>query len=131
MHGFEGTEEEWLDSLKPKNGVDYFIDQEQVVEKVKEDLKDVFVMKREGYSLISLWDIAKLTNISEGANRVEPSKINGNILIDGKEVTVYNGLPLDDSQYVKNEDQVRLYSGGANDLWGFGEKDDKDFVLEG
>lgn len=97
MHGFEGTEKEWLDSLKPKNGVDYFIDQEQVVEQVKEDLKDVFVMKKEGYSLISLLDIAKLTNISEGANRVEPSKINGNILIDGKEVTVYNGLPLDDA----------------------------------
>ena len=131
MHGFEGTEEEWLDSLKPKNGVDYFIDQEQVVEQVKEDLKDVFVMKKEGYSLISLLDIAKLTNISEGANRVEPSKINGNILIDGKEVTVYNGLPLDDAQYVKNEDQVRLYSGGAVDSWGFGEEDDEGFVLEG
>lgn len=131
MHGFEGTEKEWLDSLKPKNGVDYFIDQEQVVEQVKEDLKDVFVVKKEGYSLISLLDIAKLTNISEGANRVEPSKINGNILIDGKEVTVYNGLPLDDTQYVKNEDQVRLYSGGATDSWGFGEEDDKGFVLEG
>ena len=131
MHGFEGTEKEWLDSLKPKNGVDYFIDQEQVVEQVKEDLKDVFVMKKEGYSLISLLDIAKLTNISEGANRVEPSKINGNILIDGKEVTVYNGLPLDDAQYVKNEDQVRLYSGGAVDSWGFGEEDDEGFVLEG
>lgn len=131
MHGFEGTEKEWLDSLKPKNGVDYFIDQEQVIEQVKEDLKDVFVMKKEGYSLISLLDIAKLTNISEGANRVEPSKINGNILIDGKEVTVYNGLPLDDAQYVKNEDQVRLYSGSAADSWGFGEEDDKGFVLEG
>ena len=131
MHGFEGTEKEWLDSLKPKNGVDYFIDQEQVVEQVKEDLKDVFVVKKEGYSLISLLDIAKLTNISEGANRVEPSKINGNILIDGKEVTVYNGLPLDDTQYVKNEDQVRLYSGGATDSWGFGAEDDEGFVLEG
>lgn len=131
MHGFEGTETEWLDSLKPKNGVDYFIDQEQVVEQVKEDLKDVFVMKKEGYSLVSLFDIAKLTNISEGANRVEPSNINGNILIDGKEVTVYNGLPLDDAQYVKNEDQVRLYSGGAADSWGFGEEDDEGFVLEG
>ena len=49
------------------------------------DLKDTFVVRKDGYSLISLIDIAKLTNISERATRVEPSTINGNILIDGKE----------------------------------------------
>ena len=85
MHGFQGTEKEWLDSLKPQNGVDYFIDEDKIVEIVKSDLKDTFVVRKDGYSLISLIDIAKLTNISERATRVEPSTINGNILIDGKE----------------------------------------------
>lgn len=123
MHGFEGTEKEWLDSLKPQNGVDYFIDKDEIVQIVEADLKDTFVMKKEGYSLISIYDIAKLTNISPGANRVEPSTINGNILIDGKEVTVYHALPLDDNEYIKNEDEVRLYSGSAKDSWGFGIND--------
>ena len=72
MHGFEGTEKEWLDSLKPQNGVDYFIDKDEIVQIVEADLKDTFVMKKEGYSLISIYDIAKLTNISPGANRVDP-----------------------------------------------------------
>lgn len=130
MHGFEGTEKEWLDSLKPQNGVDYFIDKDEIVQIVEADLKDTFVVKRDGYSLISVYDIAKLTNISPGANRVEPSNINGNILIDGKEVTVYRGLPLDDSEYIKNEDQVRLYSGTAFDSWGYDETDDN-VVLQG
>lgn len=130
MHGFEGTEAEWLDSLKPKNGVDYFIDKDEIIGTVENDLSDVFVKKKEGYSLISLLDIAKLTNISERANRVEPSTINGNILIDGKEVQVYNALPLDDSEYIKNEDQVRLWSGGAADTWGYDETDES-FILEG
>lgn len=104
MHGFKGTEKEWLDSLKPQNGIDYFIDAEKIAEQVKADLKDTFVLQKEGYSLISVYDIAKLTNISPGANRVTPSNINGNIVIDGKEVTVYRGLPLDDSEYIKNND---------------------------
>lgn len=130
MHGFEGTEKEWLDSLKPQNGVDYFIDKDEIVQIVEADLKDTFVMKKEGYSLISIYDIAKLTNISPGANRVEPSNINGNILIDGKEVTVYRGLPLDDSEYIKNKDEVRLYSGTAFDSWGYDETDDN-VVLQG
>ena len=124
MHGFQGTEEEWLESLKPKNGEDYFIDAEEIANSVKEDLKDTFVLKKEGYSLISVYDIAKLTNISPYANKVEPSKINGNILIDGKETQVYRGLPLDDSQYIKNEDKVQLYSGGAGDTWDYTEDDE-------
>ena len=85
MHGFKGTEKEWLDSLKPVNGVDYFIDEDKIVETVKADLKDTFVARRDGYSLISLTDIAKLTNIADRATRVEPSTINGNIIINGKE----------------------------------------------
>lgn len=124
MHGFQGTEEEWLESLKPKNGEDYFIDAEEIANSVKEDLKDTFILKKEGYSLISVYDIAKLTNISPYANHVAPSKINGNILIDGKEVQVYNSLPLDDANYIKNEDQVQLYSGGAGDSWDFSEDDE-------
>lgn len=128
MHGFEGTEKEWLDSLKPKNGVDYFIDKDEIVNSVKEDLDDIFVLKKEGYSLISLIDIAKLTNISPRANRVEPSKINGNILIDGEEVTVYHDLPFDDSEYIKNNDEVRLFSGGAEDAWGYDETDETFFI---
>lgn len=130
MHGFQGTEKEWLDSLKPQNGVDYFIDEDKIVETVKSDLKDTFVVRKDGYSLISLIDIAKLTNISERATRVEPSTINGNILIDGKETQVYRGLPLDDSEYIKNLDEVRLYSGGAADNFGFG-KEDETFTFEG
>ena len=115
MHGFKGTEKEWLDSLKPVNGVDYFIDEDKIVETVKADLKDTFVVRRDGYSLISLTDIAKLTNIADRATRVEPSTINGNIIINGKETKVYRGLPLDDSEYIKNQDEVRLCSGGAAD----------------
>lgn len=130
MHGFQGTEKEWLDSLKPQNGVDYFIDEDKIVETVKSDLKDTFVVRKDGYSLISLIDIAKLTNISERATRVEPSTINGNILIDGKETQVYRGLPLDDSEYIKNLDEVRLCSGGAADNFGFG-KEDETFTFEG
>lgn len=130
MHGFQGTEKEWLDSLKPQNGVDYFIDEDKIVETVKSDLKDTFVVRKDGYSLISLIDIAKLINISERATRVEPSTINGNILIDGKETQVYRGLPLDDSEYIKNLDEVRLCSGGAADNFGFG-KEDETFTFEG
>ena len=130
MHGFQGTEKEWLDSLKPQNGVDYFIDEDKIVETVKSDLKDTFVVRKDGYSLISLTDIAKLTNISERATRVEPSTINGNILIDGKETQVYRGLPLDDTEYIKNLDEVRLCSGGAADNFGFG-KEDETFTFEG
>ena len=130
MHGFQGTEKEWLDSLKPQNGVDYFIDEDKIVETVKSDLKDTFVVRKDGYSLISLIDIAKLTNISERATRVEPSTINGNILIDGKETQVYRGLPLDDSEYIKNLDEVRLCSGGAADNFGFG-KEDETFTFKG
>ena len=130
MHGFQGTEKEWLDSLKPQNGVDYFIDEDKIVETVKSDLKDTFVVRKDGYSLISLIGIAKLTNISERATRVEPSTINGNILIDGKETQVYRGLPLDDSEYIKNLDEVRLCSGGAADNFGFG-KEDETFTFEG
>lgn len=130
MHGFKGTEKEWLDSLKPVNGVDYFIDEDKIVETVKSDLKDTFVVRRDGYSLIALTDIAKLTNIADRATRVEPSTINGNIIINGKETKVYRGLPLDDSEYIKNQDEVRLCSGGAADDYGFGEEDDT-FVFEG
>lgn len=130
MHGFQGTEKEWLDSLKPQNGVDYFIDEDKIVETVKSDLKDTFVVRKDGYSLISLIDIAKLTNISERATRVEPSTINGNILIDGKETQVYRGLPLDDSEYIKNLDEVRLCSGGAADNFGFS-KEDETFIFKG
>ena len=130
MHGFKGTEKEWLDSLKPQNGVDYFIDEDKIVETVKADLKDTFVVRRDGYSLISLTDIAKLTNIADRATRVEPSTINGNIIINGKETKVYRGLPLDDSEYIKNQDEVQLCSGGAADDYGFGQEDDT-FVFEG
>lgn len=130
MHGFQGTEKEWLDSLKPQNGVDYFIDEDKIVETVKSDLKDTFVVRKDGYSLISLIDIAKLTNISERATRVEPSTINGNILIDGKETQVYRGLPLDDSEYIKNLDEVRLCSGGAADNFGFSKEDETSIFKE-
>ena len=130
MHGLKKKKKEWLDSLKPQNGVDYFIDEDKIVETVKSDLKDTFVVRKDGYSLISLIDIAKLTNISERATRVEPSTINGNILIDGKETQVYRGLPLDDSEYIKNLDEVRLCSGGAADNFGFG-KEDETFAFEG
>lgn len=131
MHGFKGTEKEWLDSLKPQNGVDYFIDQDKIIEKVEENLGNTFVQKREGYDLISLIDIAKLTNISEYATRVQPSTINGNILIDGVETNVYTAPAFDDSQFIKNGDKVVLYSGGAADDWGYSKDNDQStFTVE-
>lgn len=42
-----------------------------------------------GDGLMSKGDFAKLKDISEDANKVEPSSTNGNIKIDGSDVTVY------------------------------------------
>jgi hypothetical protein len=40
----------------------------------------------------------KLRTISEGANRVDPSDINGNILIDNEETTVYEEHPIENEE---------------------------------
>lgn len=47
------------------------------------------VDKVEGKSLVSDSEITKLAGVSEGANKVENSEVNGNIKIDGVETTVY------------------------------------------
>lgn len=52
-------------------------------------LADTYVAKEEGKSLIADDEIARLADMSDGANKVEASETNGNIKIDGEEVVVY------------------------------------------
>ena len=47
------------------------------------------VDKVEGKSLVDNAEITKLAGVSAGANKVEKSDVNGNIKVDGAEVTVY------------------------------------------
>jgi hypothetical protein len=48
-----------------------------------------YVEKEEGKSLVSDTEIAKLSGVSESANKTEASETNGNIKVDGEEVNVY------------------------------------------
>lgn len=52
------------------------------------NLANTYVAKENGKSLVSDTEIAKLTTVSEGANKVEAST-NGKIKIDGVDTTVY------------------------------------------
>lgn len=59
---------------------------------VKAELTEIIngkVDKEAGKSLIKTTDIERLENMSDGANKVEPSEVNGNIKIDGTDTTVY------------------------------------------
>ena len=53
------------------------------------NLADTYVAKETGKSLVADTEIARLANMSDGANKVEASTTNGNIKIDGAEITVY------------------------------------------
>lgn len=62
-------------------------------------LQEGKVDKVENEDLIATSEIARLADMSDGANKVEPSETNGNIKIDGVETTVY-----DDGYCVKLSD---------------------------
>ena len=59
-----------------------------------------YVAKETGKSLISTTEIARLSGMSTGANKVEESETNGNIIIDGTEVTVYTKPALTNSEVI-------------------------------
>lgn len=48
-----------------------------------------YVVKEEGKELITTEEKTKLTGIAEGATKVEQSQTNGNIKVNGEEVTVF------------------------------------------
>lgn len=65
-----------------------------VAKKIKDaidalDLENTYVSQEDGKSLIETIKITKLDGITEGANKVEASSVNGNIKIDGVETVVY------------------------------------------
>lgn len=66
----------------------------------KQQTDNKFVQKEIGKSLISDTKITKLDGISEGANKVQKSTTNGNILIDGIETTIYTKSALTKSEVV-------------------------------
>lgn len=65
-----------------------------VAKKIKDaidalDLENTYVSQEDGKSLIETIKITKLDGITEGANKVEASSVNGNIKINGVETVVY------------------------------------------
>lgn len=71
-------------------------DESGAADAVKAELTDVLnsklnskVDKVDGKSLIETTEIDRLRNMSDGANKVESSEINGDIKIDGVDTTVY------------------------------------------
>lgn len=78
--------QQYADSL----GSNY--DESGAAEAVKDELTDIInkkVDKEDGKSLIDTAEIDRLANISDEANKVEASEVNGNIKIDGDDITVY------------------------------------------
>ncbi len=77
----------------------------------KQESEAKFVAKEEGKSLITNEEKTKLNGISVGANKVEASTTNGNILINGQETTVYalsKGAVIDALGYTPVEATVDL-----------------------
>lgn len=70
-----------ITAIKDGTNVDSFADVETELEKK--------VDKVEGKSLVDDTEIARLAGMSDGANKVEKSDVNGNIKVDGTEVVVY------------------------------------------
>lgn len=56
-------------------------------------------------------DFTKLAGIAEGATKVEASETNGNILVDGEEVTVYTPSSGAANKYTENNAQLTPTSG--------------------
>lgn len=68
------------------------------------------VDKVEGKSLIDNREIERLAGMSDGANKVEKSATNGNIVIDGKEAVVYV-----EAEYVVHDKDYRHVSVSASE----------------
>ena len=65
-----------------------------------------YVAKEEGKELIATEKITKLDGIAEGATKVEQSQTNGNIKINGEEVTVFAAEIATDAEVTEMLDEV-------------------------
>lgn len=65
-----------------------------------------YVAKEEGKELITTEEKTKLTGIAEGATKVEQSQTNGNIKINGEEVTVFEAEIATDEEVTEMLDEV-------------------------
>ena len=65
-----------------------------------------YVAKEEGKELITTEEKTKLAGIAEGATKVEQSQTNGNIKINGEEVTVFAAEVATDAEVTEMLDEV-------------------------
>ena len=65
-----------------------------------------YVAKEEGKELITTEEKTKLTGIAEGATKVEQSQTNGNIKVNGEEVTVFEAEIATDAEVTEMLDEV-------------------------
>ena len=65
-----------------------------------------YVAKEEGKELITTEEKTKLAGIAEGATKVEQSQTNGNIKINGEEVTVFEAEVATDAEVTEMLDEV-------------------------
>ena len=65
-----------------------------------------YVAKEEGKELITTEEKTKLTGIAEGATKVEQSQTNGNIKINGEEVTVFEAEIATDAEVTEMLNEV-------------------------
>lgn len=65
-----------------------------------------YVAKEEGKELITTEEKTKLTGIAEGATKVEQSQTNGNIKINGEEVTVFAAEVATDAEVTEMLNEV-------------------------
>ena len=65
-----------------------------------------YVAKEEGKELITTEEKTKLAGIAEGATKVEQSQTNGNIKINGEEVTVFEAEIATDAEVTEMLDEV-------------------------
>ena len=65
-----------------------------------------YVVKEEGKELITTEEKTKLTGIAEGATKVEQSQTNGNIKINGEEVTVFEAEIATDAEVTEMLNEV-------------------------
>ena len=65
-----------------------------------------YVVKEEGKELITTEEKTKLTGIAEGATKVEQSQTNGNIKVNGEEVTVFEAEIATDAEVTEMLNEV-------------------------
>jgi len=65
-----------------------------------------YVAKEEGKELITTEEKTKLTVIAEGATKVEQSQTNGNIKVNGEEITVFEAEIATDAEVTEMLDEV-------------------------